>query len=109
MAENGRKGQAQFDDAADHWGGNRGASTFGSRLAEPAYRTCLAYERQHGGYRVERQKALPGVSTEVKPDCGDRLDRAGEDKLMVEVQAIERLTPIHDAQLLSISAFAARA
>ena len=101
MAENGRKRQAQFDYAADHWGGNRGASTFGSRLAESAYEACLAYERRHGGYRVERQKPLPVVSTDVKLDCGHRLDLAVEDKIIVEVQAIERLTPIHDAQLLS--------
>jgi GxxExxY protein len=101
MAENGRKRQAQFDYAADHWGGNRGASTFGSRLAESAYEACLACERRQGEYRVERQKPLPVVSTNVKLDCGHRLDLVVEDKVIVEVQAIERLTPSHDAQLLS--------
>ena len=50
---------------------------------------------------MERQKPLPVVSTDVKLDCGHRLDLAVEDKIIVEVQAIERLTPIHDAQLLS--------
>jgi GxxExxY protein len=86
---------------ADHWGGNRGASTFGPRLAESAYEACLTYERRQGEYRVERQKPLPVVSTVVKPYCGPRPDRVVEDKVIVEVQAIERLTPIHDAQLLS--------
>ncbi len=50
---------------------------------------------------MERQKPLPVVSTDVKLDCGHRLDLAVEDKLIVEVQAIEPLPPIHDAQLLS--------
>ena len=51
---------------------------------------------------MERQKPLPVVSTDVKLECGYRLDLAeDEDKVIVEVQAIERLTPIHDAQLLS--------
>jgi hypothetical protein len=92
LAENGRKRQAQFDYAADHWGGNRGASTFGSRLAESAYEACLAYERRQGEYGVERQKPLPVVSTDVKPYGGCRLDLVVEDKVIVEVQAIERLT-----------------
>jgi GxxExxY protein len=101
MAENGRKPKAQFDYAADHWGGTRSASTFGSRLAESAYEACPAHERRHGGYRVGRQKPLPVVSTDVKLDCGHRLDLAVENEVIVEVQAIERLTPIHDAPLLS--------
>src|ERR1700736_4693413 len=41
MAENGRKRQAQFDCAADHWGGDRGTSTFGSRLAESVHEEFL--------------------------------------------------------------------
>ena len=49
------------------------------------------------------QKPPPVVSTDVKLDCGHPLDPAveDEDKVIVEVQAIEPLTAIHDAQLLS--------
>ena len=95
--------QAQLDYAAGHWGGNRGAPTFGSRLADSAYEACLAYERRQRGYKVERQKPLPVVYTDVKFDCGVRLDLVveAEDKVMVEVKAIERRAPIRDAQLLS--------
>jgi len=53
-----------------------------------------------GGCRVERGRPLPVVSTEVKLDCGLQLELAGEDKVVVEVQAIERLTSIQ-CQLLS--------
>ena len=37
----------------------------------------------------------------MKLDCGYRLDLVVEDAVIVEVKAIERLIPIHDAQLLS--------
>ena len=49
---------------------------------------------------MERGRPLPVVSTEVKLDCGLQLELAGEDKVVVEVQAIERLTSIQ-CQLLS--------
>jgi GxxExxY protein len=50
-------------------------------------------------YQVERQKPLPVVYHHVKLDCDHRLDPVVEDN--VEVKAIERLAPIHDAQRLS--------
>jgi GxxExxY protein len=54
-----------------------------------------------GGYKLEQQKPLPVVYKDVKLDCGCRLDLVVEDKVIVEVKAIERLAPIHDAQRLS--------
>ncbi len=83
------------------WDGNRGPSTFGSRLAVSAYEACLAYERRQGGYKVERQKPLPVVYKDMKLECDYRLDLVVEDKVIVEVKAIERFAPIHDAQRLS--------
>jgi GxxExxY protein len=41
------------------------------------------------------------VYKDVKLDCGYRLDLVVEDKVIVDVKAIERLAPIHDAQLLA--------
>jgi GxxExxY protein len=49
---------------------------------------------------VERQKPLPVVYKDVKLDCGYRLDLVVEDEIIVEIRAIEKLLPIHDAQLL---------
>ncbi len=51
--------------------------------------------------KVEEQKPLPVVYKEVKLDCGYRLDLVVEDEIIVEIKAIEKLLPIHDAQLLS--------
>jgi len=41
------------------------------------------------------------VYREVKLDCGYRLDLLVEEEVIVEVKAVDRLAPIHQAQLLS--------
>jgi GxxExxY protein len=41
------------------------------------------------------------VYREVKLDCGYRLDLLVEEAVIVEVKAVDRLAPIHQAQLLS--------
>jgi GxxExxY protein len=73
----------------------------GPGLLESAYETCLAFELVERGLKVEQQKPLPVVYREVKLDCGYRLDLLVEEAVIVEVKAVDRLAPIHQAQLLS--------
>jgi len=73
----------------------------GPGLLESAYQACLAFEVKQFGLKVEEQKPLPVVYKQVKLDCGYRLDMVVEDEVIVEVKAIEKLLPIHEAQLLS--------
>ncbi len=73
----------------------------GPGLLESAYQSCLAFELKQRGLRVEEQKPLPVTYKDVKLDSGYRLDLVVEDEVIVEVKAIEKLLPIHDAQLLS--------
>ena len=73
----------------------------GPGLLESAYETCLAFELVERGLKVEQQKPLPVVYREVKLDCGYRLDILVEEAVIVEVKAVDRLAPIHKAQLLS--------
>ena len=68
---------------------------------ESAYQTCLAFELRQLGCKVEEQKPLPVMYKDVKLDCGYRLDLIIDDAVVVEIKAVERLMPIHDAQLLS--------
>jgi GxxExxY protein len=75
--------------------------TLGPGLLESAYEACLAYELRQLGYKVEQQKPLPIICKDVKLDCGYRLDLVVEDAVIAEIKAIERLAPIHDAQLIS--------
>ena len=73
----------------------------GPGLLESAYEACLAFELREMGLRVEQQKPLPVVYKEVNLDCGYRMDLVVEDAIVVEIKAVEKLAPIHDAQLLS--------
>lgn len=73
----------------------------GPGLLESAYEACLAYELADHGARVERQKALPVKYRGVKVDCGFRIDLLVDGAVIVELKAVEKLQPIHQAQLLS--------
>ena len=73
----------------------------GPGLLESAYQACLFFEVVQRGMRAEQQKPLPVVYREVRLDCGYRLDLVVEDGVVVEVKAVDRLAPIHEAQLLS--------
>lgn len=73
----------------------------GPGLLESAYEECLAFEIVQRGLKVERQKSLPVIYKTVRLDCGYRLDLLVEDMVVVEIKAIEKLAPIHEAQLLS--------
>lgn len=75
--------------------------SLGPGLLESAYEACLAFELADRGLSVERQKALPVTYRGVKLDGGYRLDLLVDEKVIVELKAIDRLLPIHSAQLLS--------
>jgi GxxExxY protein len=73
----------------------------GPGLLESAYEACLAYELVKRGLRIEKQKPLPVVYGDVNLDCAYRLDFVVNDEVVVEVKSVERLTHVHDAQLIS--------
>ena len=73
----------------------------GPGLLESGYEACLAYELVERGLSVERQKSLPVIYRSVKVDCGYPIDLLVEKKVIIELKAVDRLDPIHQAQLLS--------
>ena len=73
----------------------------GPGLLESAYEACLSFELVQRNRKVEQQKPLPVIYQEVKLDCGYRLDLLVEESVIVEVKAVDRLAPIHQAQVLS--------
>ena len=73
----------------------------GPGLLESAYEACVAYDLVDSGFLVERQKGLPVVYRGVELDCGYRIDLLVENKVIVELKAVEKILPIHEAQLLS--------
>jgi GxxExxY protein len=73
----------------------------GPGLLESAYEECLCYELAQLGIRFERQKPLPVKYKSVNLDCGYRLDLVVQDRVILELKAVESLLPIHEAQLLT--------
>lgn len=76
-------------------------TALGPGLLEGAYEACLLHEFVKAGLRVESQVTLPIVYDGVKIDAGYRIDLLVEDTVIVELKAVERLIPIHEAQLHS--------
>jgi len=73
----------------------------GPGLLESAYDECYCYELGKNGVPLERQKTLPLVYKEIKLDCGYRMDVVADKKVVVELKCVERILPIHEAQLLT--------
>jgi GxxExxY protein len=73
----------------------------GPGLLESAYEQCLAYELAERGLGVERQKELPLIYRGRRMENGYRVDLLVEGQVVVELKSVERLEPIHEAQLIS--------
>ncbi|MEN3353231.1 MAG: hypothetical protein V7640_1389 [Betaproteobacteria bacterium] len=76
-------------------------SALGPGLLESAYQTCLEYELFRRDVRIRKQVALPVCYADVVLDVGYRLDLLVEERVVVELKAVDKLVPLHDAQLLS--------
>jgi GxxExxY protein len=75
-------------------------SRLGPGLLESVYRTCLTHELRKAGQSVVAEQTVPLVYDGVELD-GYRLDMLVNDSVIVEVKTVERLLPVHLAQLLS--------
>jgi GxxExxY protein len=73
----------------------------GPGLLESAYEECLCFELKQYDIDHRRQVALPVRYKDVRLECGYRIDIVIDEELIVEIKAVERLLPIHDAQVLT--------
>ena len=76
-------------------------SALGPGLMESAYEGCLVHELKKRGLPVASQVILPVIYDAIKIDVGYRIDLKVADAVIVEVKAIDKLAPIHEAQLLT--------
>jgi GxxExxY protein len=76
-------------------------SGLGAGLLESAYHACLLYEFGRTGLRCESEVRLPVVYEQVRIDAGYRLDFVVEDCVILEIKAVEKVLPIHLAQMLT--------
>ena len=73
----------------------------GPGLLESAYEACLCYELKSRGIPFQRQLELPVRYKGLLLDCGYRIDILADDKVILELKAVESLAPIHEAQLMT--------
>ena len=73
----------------------------GPGLLESVYEFFLAHELRKGGFVVERQKAVSVEYDGEVVDLGFRADLIVNREVIVEIKTVQKLAPIHDAQLLS--------
>ena len=73
----------------------------GPGLLESTYEECFCYELAQKDISFRRQVPLPVVYKGIKLDCGYRIDVLVNDLVIVELKTVEKLLPIHDAQLLT--------
>lgn len=76
-------------------------TTLGPGLLESAYQECLCFELVQAGLKVEKEKPLPLIYEAVKLECGYRVDLFVENKLIIEVKAVDILNEVHLAQVLT--------
>jgi len=73
----------------------------GPGLLESAYQQCLAHEFRERRIPFELEKPVPVEYKGVRLDCGFRLDFLVDGLVVVELKAVDQLTPVHDAQVLT--------
>lgn len=76
-------------------------TALGPGLLESAYEACLVYELRKRGRKVFSQVELPVIYEDVRLDVGYRIDLLVDDCVIVELKAVDKILPIHEAQLLS--------
>ena len=73
----------------------------GPGLLESAYEECLCHELCLRELRFQRQVDLPVDYKGLKLNCGYKIDLIVHDEVILELKAVEKLLPIHQAQLLT--------
>ena len=73
----------------------------GPGLLESAYERCLSYELTAKGLRHETQKELQIDYKGLKLDAGYRIDLIVENGIIIELKSVEKILPIHEAQILT--------
>jgi GxxExxY protein len=76
-------------------------TTLGPGLLESVYEAALAYELEKRGLRITRQQAIPVIYETVHILTGFHADLVVEDKVIVEIKALESIAPVHKKQLLT--------
>jgi GxxExxY protein len=73
----------------------------GPGLLESAYEECLYYELISSDFNVLKQYPMPLIYKEKRLETGYRIDLLVEEKVIIEVKAVDVLNPVHTAQVMT--------
>ena len=73
----------------------------GPGLFENTYKQCLAYELSQAEIKFKMEVELPVKYKNVLISCGYRIDLLVENKLVLELKSVDKILPVHEAQLLT--------
>ena len=75
--------------------------TLGPGLLESTYQKCLAHELMLEDISFALEFPVPVKYKGIRMDCGFRIDLLIEDQLILELKAVEDISGVHKAQLLT--------
>ena len=76
-------------------------TALGAGLLESTYDACLHYQLSMDGLHFEHQLRLPVTYQGIHLEAGYRIDYLVENCIIVELKSVEKLLPLHVAQVLS--------
>lgn len=76
-------------------------TALGAGVLESACDACLFYELSQAGLHFEHQVRLPITYNGLQLSSAYRVDFIVENCVIVEIKCVEKLLPVHTAQLLS--------
>lgn len=76
-------------------------SALGPGLLESVYQACLFRELEKQNMSVASEVHLPLLYDGESIDAGYRMDLLVEDRVVVELKSVDKVLPIHEAQLIT--------
>jgi len=73
----------------------------GPGLLERIYEVCMEHELKKAGFEVKRQVNIPVCYDGIWFDEGLRLDLLINDRVIVELKAVEIVNPVWESQIIS--------
>ena len=73
----------------------------GPGLLENTYKQCLAYELGRANIPFLMEAELPVSYKDTRISCGYRIDLLVDNMLIIELKCVDKIHPVHEAQLLT--------
>lgn len=73
----------------------------GPGLLESVYQECMCHEMSLRKLHFQREVKVPVIYKSIALDCGYRLDMIVENTVILELKSVDRIVPVHEAQLLT--------